>query len=134
MDGKHNIMVNRNHEFDFSYTIYVPKGVELELSSITGNLTSEFLKGDISIQLVTGDIDIKKFEGDLKLKTVTGKISLPANDTSFTAETVMGNIHAVPNAGLVKKDRFVGQEMVLDLADSKNRLSLNTVTGDINLK
>ena len=129
------LVVNRDHNnFEINYIIYVPEGVELDLSSITGNLSSEYLEGKISVQLVTGDIEIKKFKGDLELKTVTGKIDLPAKDTSFKAKTVMGEIYANADPNLVKESGFVGQEIRLDLKESKNRLLLNTVTGDIDLQ
>lgn len=134
MAGDDNLVINEDDEFEINYTIYLPKGVQLDLSSITGNLISEYLEGDIAIELITGNIEIKKFEGDLKLKTVTGKINLPAKNTSFQAETVMGEIYANADPNLVKEERFVGQEMRLDLGETKNRLTLNTVTGDIYLK
>lgn len=119
-------------EHEISYKVYVPEGIELDLSSITGNVTSEYLSGDIVIDLVSGNIDIKDFKGDLRLETVSGKIKLPVKETSFTAETLMGDIHSETDLNLEKG--LVGQKIKLDYEGSSNRLSLNTVTGDIHLE
>ena len=132
-NGDERLRIDRD-KFEFDYVVYVPKEVQLELSSITGDLNSEYLEGDISIELVTGDLSIKKFKGDLNLETVTGKINLPAKDTSFEAKTVMGKIYTAADPDLVTKDNFVGQEMSLKSETTTNRLRLNTVTGDIHLQ
>ncbi|SDL55757.1 hypothetical protein SAMN04488034_10548 [Salinimicrobium catena] len=128
------LVINRTNEVDLNYVIYVPEDIQLEVSSIIGNVTSEYLKGDIEINLVTGNINIIKFEGDLDLRTVTGKISLPAKDSSFKATTVMGKIRAADDLKVEKKDQFLGEEIALHLKGSKNRLNLKTVTGDIFLQ
>lgn len=128
------LVINRTNEADFNYIIYVPENIELEVSSVIGNVNSDFLKGDIEINLVTGNINIENFEGDLDLRTVTGKISLPAKDSSFNATTVMGKIRTADNLKAEKKDQFLGEEMALNLKSSKNRLKLETVTGDIILQ
>ena len=119
---------------DLNYVIFVPENIQLEVSSIIGNVTSEYLKGDIEINLVTGNINIEEYEGNFDLSTVTGKISLPAKDTSFNATTVMGKIKAADDLKAEKKDQFLGEEIALNLKGSKNRLKLKTVTGDIVLR
>ena len=134
LDKDDRLIVNGNEDFEFNYTVYVPEGVELEVSSILGKVTSKFLKGDITVEVVTGDIEIKEFEGELRLKSVTGKISLPVKEVSFSAETVMGEIYAHSDPRLQKKNSFIGQEIRLDLEKNPNRLNLKTVTGDIYLK
>lgn len=121
-------------EHEFNYTLFVPEGVKLELSSVTGSVSSQFLQGDIRIDLVTGDINIEKFKGELDLKSVTGKIDLPVNGSSYSAKTVMGTIHGNEDPKAERKSKFVGEEVNRDLQDSQNRLTLNTVTGDIYLK
>ncbi|GAB2767039.1 hypothetical protein [Salinimicrobium soli] len=124
------------HDFkhEFIYTVYVPKDVKLKVSSITGKLTADYLRGDISIDLVVGDIVIKEFDGDLNLKTVSGEIHLPVKDSSFSASSLMGEIYADANPKIQKKNGIIGRKMNLELAETNNRLSLDTVTGDIYLK
>jgi DUF4097 and DUF4098 domain-containing protein YvlB len=124
---------NRNElKQEIFYTLYVPKGVELELSSVTGSVASKSLKGDFKIDLVVGDVDIKKFEGTLDLNSVTGKLNLPVKNSSYSAKTVMGDIHGNDPAA-EKKKGFIGQEMIKELQNSKNKVTLTTVTGNIYL-
>lgn len=122
--------VDLDHEFN--YTLYVPEGVKLKLTSITGSVASEFLKGDFRIELVTGNVDIEKFKGNLDLNTVTGKLDLPVKDSSYSAKTVMGSIHGDP--GAERKKGFIGEEVIRELGNSENKLTLATVTGDIYLQ
>lgn len=126
--------INRDNDFEAAYIIYVPEGVDLNLSSITGSLNSDYLNGKISIDLITGDINLKKAEGDLTLKTITGKIELPVKNTSFEAKTVMGEIYANADLEVEKQEHFIGREMTLNIQSSKNHLSLNTITGNIYLQ
>lgn len=116
----------------FTYTLYVPKDIELELSSITGNVSSNFIQGKIQMDLVTGDINIKEFKGDLKLKTVTGEINMPVKDTSLEAKTLMGSIYGAEDPKFIKKDSFIGHEIKMN-SESSNYLTLDTVNGDIHL-
>lgn len=118
---------------EFNYTLFVPEDVKLEVTSVTGSVFSEFLQGDIHIDLVTGNADIENFKGHLDLKSVTGKINLPVKDSSYSAKTVMGTIHGNSDPEAEKKIKFIGEEINRYLKDSRNRLILNTVTGDIYL-
>lgn len=134
VDDKAGRAMHNEGDFDFNYVVYVPEGVQLNVSSVLGNLTSEFLKGDISIGLVTGDIDIEEFEGDLQLKSITGKIRLPVKKASFKAKTLMGQIYANEDSAVKKNDEFIGQEMSLNSPKSRDQLSLETITGNIYLQ
>ncbi len=120
-------------EHQFNYTLFVPEDVKMDLSSVTGSVISQFLQGDIKIDLVTGNINIEKFQGHLDLKSVTGKINLPVKESSYSAKTVMGTIHGNPDPEAERRSKFIGEEVIKDLNGSKNRLTLNTVTGDIYL-
>lgn len=134
VDEHDGVVINRHHNHEFNYVVYVPKGIDLKMSSITGDFSSASLDGNISIDLVTGNIDIKEFKGDLELNTVTGRINLPVKNSSFEAATVMGEIYANAYPNLVREKRLMGQEMKLDVTESPNRLSLKTVTGNIYLQ
>lgn len=133
LEAYHDEFGRRNDlKQEINYTLFVPEGVEMELSSVTGSLTSKFLQGNIKIALVVGDVNIEKFKGQLDVESVTGKIKLPVKDSSYKAQTVMGNIHGNdPEAE--KKKGFVGQEMIKELQNSQNQLTLSTITGDIYL-
>ncbi len=120
------------HQFD--YKLYLPKGIKVDISSITGNISSEFFQGNINADLVNGDISIRKFKGNLKLETVNGKIELPSENTSISAKTVTGKIHIDSKLNNFRKEKFIGEELELVAASTSNSLNLQTVSGDIFLK
>ena len=120
-------------DHEFNYTLYVPKGVDLKVSSITANVTSDFLQGNIAVNLVSGDINIKKYSGDLELKSVAGKIDVNYTDASLKAKTLTGKIYTREELKLEKKKKFIGQEIENELANTANSLTLDTVSGDIYL-
>lgn len=120
-------------QHEFNYTLFVPENMKLQLTSVTGSVFSEFLHGDIRIELVTGNADIESFKGHLDLKSVTGKINLPVKDSSYSAKTVTGTIHSNSDPGAEKETNFIGEEITKYVKGSPNRLTLNTVAGDIYL-
>ncbi|WP_324720823.1 hypothetical protein [Salinimicrobium sp. HB62] len=133
LEGYHVEFGERNElKQEIYYTLYVPKGVKLELSSVTGSMTSEFLQGDFKLDLVIGNVQIERFKGNLELNSVTGKISLPVKNSSYKVKTVMGNIYN-NDSGATKEKGFVGQEVFKELHNSQSQLTLNSVTGDIYL-
>lgn len=126
-----NLHIN-DLDHKFTYILYVPKDIEMDLSSITGSINADFLQGKIQMDLVTGDINIKEFKGDLKLKTVTGEINMPIKNTSLEAKTLMGSIYGAEDPKFIKKDSFIGHEIKMN-SESGNYLTLDTVNGDIHL-
>ena len=133
LEGYHVQFGQRNDlKQEIYYTLYVPKGVELELSSVTGSLTSEFLQGNFKLDLVVGNVNIEKFKGKLELNSVAGTIHLPVKNSSYKVKTVMGNIYN-KDSGATKEKGFVGQEVFKELQNSQSQLSLSTVTGNIYL-
>lgn len=118
-------------DHEFNYQLMVPKNVKLNISSITGEIISDYVKGNIAIDLVNGNIKIKQFEGDLKLDTVNGRIELPGKDSSVIAKTVIGRIETTEELAFHHKENFIGEEVSLENENSQNSIQLNTVNGTI---
>ncbi|WP_165499072.1 DUF4097 family beta strand repeat-containing protein [Gramella sp. KN1008] len=131
-DSSGRYHIGSDHEFN--YVLYIPKNVDLKVSSITANVFSKFLQGDIDIKVVSGDIEVEKHQGNLKLKTVAGKIEAVYDNASVMAKTVVGEIYTSKTLNLDIKEKFVGQEVSMEIENAKNSLSLTTVNGDIYLK
>lgn len=126
------VIYTKGLDHQFNYILYLPKNVQLELSSITGNVTSEFLRGDITVEVISGDIDVKNYSGDLKLKSISGDIDLLYKDASLVAETLTGDIHTGAKLKVDRKEKLVGKEVSI-ASNNSNSLSLNTISGDIYL-
>ncbi len=126
------ILYTRSLDHQFNYILYLPKNITLNLSSITGNVSSEFLQGDIAVEVISGNIDVKNYSGDLKLKTISGDIDLFYKDATLIAETITGDIHTGSKLKVDRRDKLIGQEVSI-ASNNANSLSLNTISGDIYL-
>lgn len=118
-------------DHEFKYTLYVPKNVVLELSTINGNIHSEYVEGEITANLINGAIEIDRYKGNLRLESINGIIKLPGKDSSIKAKTITGSITTNPSLAVKHKDRFIGEEIELLRTNSSNSLDLHTVNGKI---
>jgi len=122
------------YDYEFNYTLYVPKDAQLKVSSINGSLLSEVFEGDFKADLINGDIEIKTYSGDLDLSTINGAIDLKMINADLVAETIHGDIFADEKLKFDSEDRHVGQKISGRTADGKNRLRLNTINGNMYLR
>ncbi|MCM8567981.1 DUF4097 family beta strand repeat-containing protein [Gramella jeungdoensis] len=120
-------------DHEFNYVLYIPKNVKLKLNSITAKVFSDFLQGDIEVEVVSGDIVIKEHKGNLQLNSVAGKINVACKNASLNAKTLTGEIHTSEKLKLERKNNFIGHEVTLQPANAENTLNLTTVSGDIYL-
>ena len=120
--------------YEFNYVLYVPKGATFAVSSINGDLASDYIEGDFTADLINGDIEIKKYNGDMDLKTINGEIDLVMKDSRLVAETIHGNIYADEGLNLTVSDRYVGQKGEGRFDNATHRLQLNTINGNMYLR
>lgn len=125
------VIYSQGLDHEFNYQLMVPKDVKLNISSITGDISSDYVNGEITVDLVSGNIQIREFDGNLNLDTVNGRIELPGNDSSLVAKTVIGKIQTTGELAIVRKEKFIGQEISLKNENSQNTMRLNTVNGTI---
>ena len=123
-----------NKEYDFNYVLYVPKNAKFKITSINGSMKAEQIEGDFTAELINGNIDIQNYAGDLDLSTINGEIDLKVSNAKFVAETIHGDIYADESIKIVAHDRHVGQKVESDGGTFKNRLSLNTINGNMYLR
>jgi len=117
-----------------SYVLYVPKNAQFKVSSINGHMKADTIEGKFTADLINGNIDIKNYSGRLDLTTVNGEIDVKVSNSSFTAETVHGDIYADEKLDLIASDRHVGQKIKSNGDGFKNQLSLSTVNGNMYLR
>jgi len=122
------------YDYEFNYTLYVPKNAELKVSSINGSLMSAIFEGDFKADLINGDIEIKTYSGDLDLSTINGAIDLKMINADLVAETIHGDIFADEKLKFDSENRHVGQKISGRTADGKNSLRLNTINGNMYLR
>jgi hypothetical protein len=124
----------KGDSYEFNYVLYVPKGATFKVSSINGDLSSDYIEGDFTADLINGDIEIKKYDGNMDLKTINGEIDLVMKDSRLVAETIHGNIYADEGLNLTVTDRYVGQKVEGRFDNATHRLQLNTINGNMYLR
>ena len=101
------------------YRLFVPRGAELNLETISG------------------DIDVKSFEGPLKLESISGFIDVALGESrpvDLKIDSVTGEIYTdldIPSGGDMKS---FSKSLRVALNGGGQPLSLETVSGDIFLR
>jgi hypothetical protein len=106
----------RDDNVAVDYTVVVPTGASLDISSISGRIRVDGVRGSTRLGSVSGNISSSNTPNIEYLRTVSGEVELAniAHDGSLTVSSVSGN---------------------LDLNGVKARsLDLNTVSGEIRLR
>ena len=84
----------RHHKLEGSeLTIRVPRGVELDVETISASVTVEDLEGSVSVESVNGRVSISGRMREVSVETVSGRIEVECDgleDGEF--ESVSGNI------------------------------------------
>ncbi|PCJ98941.1 MAG: hypothetical protein COA50_01530 [Flavobacteriaceae bacterium] len=132
--GKKKRYFSSGDDYDFNYTLYVPKNATFKVSSINGNLKAERIEGEFTADLINGNIAIKSYKGDLDLSTINGEIDLKMIDADLVAETIHGDIYADEKLNFTSTNRHVGQKISGRFDNATNRLRLNTINGNMYLR
>ena len=107
---------------DIHYTLYVPAGADLELETITGDVTITGMEAAIEVKSVTGSVEAivnENHPADVALKTVTGRV---ASDPDMSTLT---------NEGLRP---LLARKLTGKLNGGGKQVSLESVTGNVWLK
>lgn len=95
-DGIHyNTIKTKNNDCckslctNIRYTLYVPAGADLELETITGDVTITNMKASIKAKSVTGAVEVLlagNFKADVTLKSVMGRVASYPDLTTLSSE------------------------------------------------
>lgn len=118
-------------------TVEVPKGISLNIKSVSSNISADELNvTDFSANTTSGDIKIDQITADsLKTKSVSGDMSFDeaiiANDTDM--ETTSGNIDFNSIESDNAKIECVSGDVSIHNALLSNNIEIETTSGDIDL-
>lgn len=147
---------NRDNDVSVRFTVRVPDGVHVRLSTVNGEVSVDRVSGDVEATTVNGSITAESTDGPVMASTVNGSIRASMGSTgredlsystvngSITLElpdrldadvelgTVNGRVstdYPITIQGTVSRKRLRGT-----LGDGGPRLKANTVNGSITLK
>ncbi len=92
------------------FNLLVPPGTDLEVSSTSGDIRAEGVKGEIAIKLTSGDLCLEGFVGSTNVHTTSGDISLK---------------------GIVGRVNIEGTSSDLELSGIKGDVDISVTSGDI---
>jgi hypothetical protein len=158
-DRDHSDHDDDSIDVSVEFVVMVPSGVELVGKMVTGDIEAEDLRSDVDANTVTGDITVSTsgiarantVSGDIDIamagtdwddmhfNTVSGDITLrlPADiDTEVDFNSLSGDIDTDFDLQVRGRDegRWVGTEVKGTIGSGGRSLSVNTVSGDLEIR
>ncbi|MCP4641157.1 MAG: DUF4097 domain-containing protein [bacterium] len=113
------------------YTLEVPLGTDLEITTADGNVTVSPGCGNVSIHGRNSDIAVQKPQGHVVAQTTNGRIKLHDAPAGARAETVNGSVFVWMQGGAFEATTTNG-DIVAHVLDPKvESCALNTQNGGI---
>ncbi|MEQ9425490.1 MAG: DUF4097 family beta strand repeat-containing protein [Cyclobacteriaceae bacterium] len=126
---------------DITIEVKLPSKLKLNVESISGNIISENLTGEMDFDTISGDITIHPREKKFYAKSVSGDVELlvkGAYDADFYAKTVSGEIFSNVDFEYLdgKKGlrQVVGQKVRGRINSGGEEWHLETVSGNIYMR
>ena len=95
----------------------VPAGMDLELSTKSGDVSVDGVKGEVSVESVDGNITVRGGVGLISLHSVDGELELSGARGRMDLNTVDGSIKVSDAAGEIRAETVDG-EIILDGVDA----------------
>lgn len=125
---------------DWTCTIHlaltVPKDVSIKYKAVSGNLSTEDLKGSLEFDVVSGDIDISGSEiSSLQGKSVSGEVRVIGVTSSAQVNVVSGDImiryDKTPQNGLLDLKSVSGDAVIFLPPDARFTNEFSATSGEL---
>ena len=114
-------------------SIMVPRDVAMKFGVISAEALISGLANDAKVSTVNGDVVIDNLTGNLELNGVNGELSVRNHTGEITAHTVSGDITVSGEVRRFSVDG-VSSNVFLDIEGIPDRISTNTVTGNVTVR
>lgn len=90
-DGDRN---NNRNDTSVDFTIRLPASVNLEASTVSGDVSATGMRGEVDASSVSGDVDLRNITAEtVDAQTVSGNVNLSGiTSGKVSAQTVSGNV------------------------------------------
>jgi hypothetical protein len=125
-----------NQWWTVDYDVKVPRGTELTVAAVNGEVAIRELSGDVFVEAVNGEIAISGVSGDVFAKAVNGEIEISRVSGDISAETVNGSLEIDSVSGNVDGSAVNGPIEVTLVGDrlAREHVDLTTVNGPVDLR
>jgi DUF4097 and DUF4098 domain-containing protein YvlB len=122
----------RNGGVSVDYKVLVPKGTEVSLESVSGNVTLSAVDGEVSVKSVSGDVEVSDAASLSKAESVSGDVEVRGARSSRTIEisSVSGDVEGENIEADELNVSSVSGDVRLD-AVASDRASFESVSGNI---
>lgn len=123
-----------NSQSEAKLVVRMPRGSELEVSTVSADVASRELLGAQRLSTVSGEVRAAVGTGDVQVKTVSGDVVLQGRGAPLSArvETVSGDVTYSKGAGTVEIETVSGDARVM--LDPAAALRVSTTSGDLELR
>jgi DUF4097 and DUF4098 domain-containing protein YvlB len=116
-----------------SYRLEVPRNVAVRLSTHSGDVSAEGLRGDADLQTRSGDVDVNGVLGKLRLQTRSGDVDVDSPSTDIDADTRSGDVDVrARNATRVRAQTSSG-DVHVSVPDRTYAVQAQAASGDENV-
>jgi lia operon protein LiaG len=121
------------------FEIYTPSEVELEISSVSGDIFVDDIIGDVLVDVVSGDVEISEIgadvsidivSGDLILENIAGDLDIDAVSGDADVRSIGGDLHVDVTSGDITGDDVIGD---LTVDGTSGDVTFREVHGDVHI-
>jgi len=116
-----------------SYRLEVPRDVAVRLTTHSGDVSAEDLRGDASLQTRSGDVDVLDVLGNLRLQTRSGDVNVDSGSTDIDADTRSGDVHVRARKATRVRAQTSSGDVHVSVPDRTYAVQAQAASGDENV-
>lgn len=115
-------------------SIAVPRGVKVELGTVSAEGLLAGTTADASVKTVSGELVVDGVHGEVSARTVSGAIEVRDQHGPLTGESVSGSLTVQAAAMPRLTAKSVSGELAVDLGSSPSEIKVSSVSGDVTVR
>jgi DUF4097 and DUF4098 domain-containing protein YvlB len=120
---------HRHADYDSRIQVFVPRGCELEVETVSADIEASELDGLVSMESVSGELELRADAAEAELESVSGNVRAFGSIGRLEAESVSGDVELRDVRGQLSASSVSGSIKVE--AGIVDRVSLETVSGNV---
>ncbi|MDQ0145007.1 DUF4097 family beta strand repeat-containing protein [Pseudarthrobacter niigatensis] len=129
-----NLMETVNHNSDnaAAVTVAIPRGVEVEAGTVSGEGLASGISAHVRLNTVSGAVTAEDTSGELQVNTVSGQVSVRNHRGVLTAKSISGEVTASGHFTHVRTNTVSGH-LNFNLLGYTQDFGSNSVSGDLTI-
>ncbi len=111
--------------------VRVPRGSDLEIETVSAEITTEGVDGELSTESVSGSVSVDGRPRSVDVETVSGNVEIEAEAAEISVESVSGRVEVRGAAGRLDVESVSGRVEVT--GDDLDQIDIESVSGSVNV-